>query len=52
MVTLAALWYRLLVQEPSTASGGETAMVKAAEQPQLSYGARERSMADGSAFLI
>lgn len=24
----------------------------AAEQPQLSYGARERSMADGSAFLI
>ena len=35
VVTLAALWYRLLVQEPSTASGGETAMVKAAEQPQL-----------------
>ena len=24
----------------------------AAEQPQLSYGAREQSMADGSAFLI
>ena len=32
VVTLAALWYRLLVQEPSTASGGETAMVKAVEQ--------------------
>lgn len=35
VVTLAALWYRLLVQEPSTASGGEAAMVKAVEQPQL-----------------
>lgn len=35
VVTLAALWYRLLVQEPSTASGGETAMVKAVEQAQL-----------------
>ena len=36
VVTLAALWYRLLVQEPSTtASGGEAAMVKAAEQAQL-----------------
>lgn len=34
VVTLAALWYRLLVQEPSTASGGETAMVKAVEQAQ------------------
>ena len=35
VATLAALWYRLLVQEPSTASGGEAAMVKAVEQPQL-----------------
>lgn len=35
VVTLAALWYRLLVQEPSTASGGEAAMVKAVEQAQL-----------------
>lgn len=35
VATLAALWYRLLVQEPSTASGGEAAMVKAVEQAQL-----------------
>lgn len=35
VATLAALWGRLLVQEPSTVSGGEAVMVKAVEQPQL-----------------
>ena len=35
VAALAALWSRLLVQEPPTASGGEVVLVKAAEQPQL-----------------
>lgn len=35
VVTLAALWGRLLVQEPSAAPGGEAVMVKAVEQAQL-----------------
>lgn len=35
VATLAALWGRLLVQEPPAMPVGEVAMVKAVEQPQL-----------------